>query len=284
MERLYHLYRLCGIALVFCCGVALGNQGDSMQLNKQDISTLDSTTLDNDSSINDVPKKRLDYANLFTKPNIEWNKIANEKSGFFIGLGALGVLLTTNDYLNNLQSIYGAKYPFGIGLHTKFGYARYSTPYIGFRVYGEYSRIFSTDSFIANIESSAQNAKTRQYIIDSYNIGINIIFDTNIGRNYNHSLGVIIDFSYLIGMDFASHWTQEVNTMQTFGVDRFLSGNKFALGLGVGYVYNSKHRLELLFRRFVDIRQSQESFVSTSSAPIIFNQVLTMSVGYVYVF
>ena len=278
--RIFFLHKLYTIMLMLPC-ITLGETIDSAHTKKQE-STPNSLALNDELQ---TTKQKLDYANLFTKPNIQWNDIASEKSGFFVGLGALGAVLSTSDYLTNTpQSIYKASYPFGVGLHTKFGYAHYSTPYIGFRIYGEYSRIFSTDSYVADGESSGQNPKTRQYTLDSYRAGINVIFDTNLGRNYAHSLGVIIDLSYLIGIDFASNWTQQANGVQNFGVNRFLSGNKFALGLGVAYVYDSKHRFELMFHRFTDIRQSQESFVSASNAPIIFSQILMMSIGYVYVF
>lgn len=278
--RIFFLYKLCAIMLMLPC-ITLGEMIDSAHTKKQE-STPNSLVLNDELQ---TTKQKLDYANLFTKPNIQWNDIASEKSGFFVGLGALGAMLSTSDYLTNTpQSIYRASYPFGVGLHTKFGYAHYSTPYIGFRIYGEYSHIFSTDSYVAKIESGVQNPKTRQYTLDSYRAGINVIFDTNLGRNYTHSLGVIIDLSYLIGIDFASHWIQQVNGVQNFGVNRFLSGNKFALGLGVAYVYDSKHRFELMFHRFTDIRQNQESFISTSDTPIIFSQILMMSIGYVYVF
>ena len=284
--RRFFLFKLCSIALILCCNITLGK--DSTQTNTQNATyslDSDSLTSEAESATKNTKAKKLDYANLFTKPDIDWNNIASEKSGFFVGLGVLGAMLQSNDYLaNNLRNVFGAQYPFGVGFHTKFGYAHYSTPYIGFRIYGEYSRVFSTDSFTASIESNTPNTKPRQYTLDSYNVGINVIFDTNLGRNYIHSLGIIIDLSYLIGIDFASHWTRQANGIESFGVDRFLSGNKFALGLGVGYVYNSKHRFELLFRRFTDIRQSQETFISASDAPMVFNQMLMMSIGYMYVF
>ena len=219
--------------------------------------------------------KPLDYSNLFSKPPIEWDKIASEKSGLFVGVG--GAIIPNIRAENTAAQAYRANYPIGYGYDLKLGFMYFSNPYVGFRLYAQYANAKSFEPY-----TSARSTLSREYRVSMYSAGLNLILDTTLGSRYEHAISVVIDVSYSPRIDFQSRWRDEFGNM---GVDAFSAGNKIVLGLGLGYVYRSKHRIEAMFKRFTDIRESADSFVSMRNvAPIVFNQLLGVSVGYSYVF
>ncbi len=219
--------------------------------------------------------KPLDYSNLFSKPPIEWGKIASEKSGFFVGVG--GALTPTIRAEDGAKQVYRADYPLGYGYDLKLGLMYFSNPYVGFRLYGQYANAKSSEPY-----TSARSTLSREYQVSMYSVGLSVILDTTLGSRYEHAISVAIDVSYSPKIDFQSRWSDEFGNS---GVNAFKTGNKIVLGLGLGYVYRSKHRLEVMFKRFTDIKESVDSFMAIgNNAPIVFNQLLGVSIGYSYVF
>ncbi|WP_066386821.1 hypothetical protein [Helicobacter himalayensis] len=219
--------------------------------------------------------KPLDYSNLFSKPPIEWGKIASEKSGFFVGVG--GALTPTIRAEDGAEQVYRADYPLGYGYDLKLGFMYFSNPYVGFRLYGQYANAKSSEPY-----TSARSTLSREYQVSMYSVGLSVILDTTLGSRYEHAISVAIDVSYSPKIDFQSRWSDEFGNS---GVNAFKTGNKIVLGLGLGYVYRSKHRLEVMFKRFTDIKEGVDSFVAIgNNAPIVFNQLLGVSIGYSYVF
>lgn len=219
--------------------------------------------------------KPLDYGNLFSKPPIEWGKIASEKSGLFVGVG--GALIPIIRAEDTAAQAYRADYPLGYGYDLKLGFMYFSNPYVGFRLYAQYANAKSFEPY-----TSARSTLSREYRVSMYSAGLSVILDTTLGSRYEHAISVAIDVSYSPKLDFQSRWHDEFGNG---GVDAFSAGNKIVLGLGLGYVYRSKHRLEVMFKRFTDIRESADSFVAIGNiTPVVFNQLLGVSVGYSYVF
>lgn len=257
---------------------------------KQSATLQENDLIDNDAeqgALQDLAQKRsseeerrkslkpLDYSNLFSKPPIEWGKIASEKSGLFVGVG--GALIPTIRAENTAAQAYRADYPFGYGYDLKLGFMYFSNPYVGFRLYGQYANAKSFEPY-----TSARSTLSREYRVSMYSVGLSVILDTTLGSRYEHAISVAIDVSYSPKIDFQSRWCDEFGNR---GVNAFSAGNKIVLGLGLGYVYRSKHRLEVMFKRFTDIRESADSFVAIrNTAPVVFNQLLGVSVGYSYVF
>lgn len=224
-------------------------------------------------------KKPLDYTKLFSKPTIEWKDIAKAKSGIFVGLGVNLIPVVRTD--TTTPALYNDRYPISAGFNAKVGYTYFSNPYVGFRLYGEYAKSFS------NTEYGSHNGYIRTYEIETYSAGVSIVLDTNFGQTYDHMLSVIVDLAYVPHIGFSSMWNYTSTTgLQSNGEDSFIGGNKFALGLGFGYVFRSKHRIELMFRRLTDVREGKDSLIGgdTNTNPIIFQQILSMNLGYVYVF
>lgn len=221
-------------------------------------------------------KQPIDYAHLFSKPDIEWKDIAKAKSGLFFGVGAnlLPILRTDSTTPEKYNDIY----PISGGFDVKLGYMYFSNPYVGFRIYGEYLRSYANEVY-------GSGGYARTYEIEMYNAGVSIVLDTNLGQKYDHMLSVIVDLAYVPHIGFMSEWTYtSAGGAQSMGEDRFVGGNKVALGLGFGYVFRSKHRFELMFKRLTDVREGKDSFISTNTNTIVFQQLLGMTFGYVYVF
>lgn len=221
-------------------------------------------------------KKPLDYAKLFSKPTIEWKDIAKAKSGIFVGFGVNLIPVVRTD--TTTPALYDEKYPASAGFNARVGYTYFSNPYVGFRLYGEYAKPTT------NVEYGT-NGYTRTYEIETYNAGVNIMLDTNFGQSYDHMLSVIVDLAYVPYIGFSSVWNHTSTTgLQSNGEDSFIGGNKVALGLGFGYVFRSKHRIDLMFRRLTDVREGKDSLIGGDTNPIIFQQILSMNLGYAYVF
>lgn len=223
-------------------------------------------------------KKPLDYTKLFSKPTIEWKDIAKTKSGIFVGLGVNLVPVVRTD--TTTPALYNGKYPASAGFNARVGYTYFSNPYAGFRLYGEYAKSTTNTEY-------GTNGYVRRYEIETYNAGVSIVLDTNFGQTYDHMLSVIVDLAYVPHIRFSSVWNHTSTTgLQSNGEDSFIGGNKIALGLGFGYVFRSKHRIELIFRRLTDVREGKDSLIGddTNTNRIIFQQILSMNFGYVYVF
>lgn len=262
-------------ALIFLCVLsqAYGTDSERIVFYEQTDATEDSFT--RPQVTDKTHLEPLDYQNLFSKPNIEWGNIANKKSGIFIGLNAalIPVLLAES----NAQDLFQANYPIAYGYDFKLGIMYFSNPYVGFRIYTQYSTMQAKKDY-----KSVGSEILREYGIDIYSIGVNVLFDTNLGQNYDHAVSVVIDLSISPKIDFTSRWLAKNGES---GRDFFSSGNKTSLGIGLGYVYRSKHRIEVIFRRFTDIREGVDSFFgSQNDSPVIFQQMLSTSLGYSYVF
>lgn len=262
---------VCGM-LLCCVMMGYGAEGDEELLNSLSAQPESMRYITPDTT----DKQPLDYANLFGKPTIEWKDIAKTKSGVFISIGANLLPILRTD--TTTPAIYNDTYPISGGFDVKLGYMYFSNPFVGFRVYGEYGRSYANDIY-------GSSGYERTYEIEMYNAGVSIVLDTNLGQKYDHMLSVIVDLAYVPHIGFVSKWDHtNANGVQTSGEDRFIGGNKVALGLGFGYVFRSKHRFELMLKRLTDVRSGKDSFISTNSNPIIFQQILSMTFGYVYVF
>jgi len=261
---------VCGV-LVWCALIGYGAESDEELLQSFAPRSEPMRYLEPDKT----DKQPLEYANLFSKPDIEWKDIAKAKSGLFIGVGANLIPVVRTG--STTPVMYNDIYPISGGFDVKLGYMYFSNPFVGFRVYGEYARSYANEVY-------GSGGFARTYEIEMYNAGVSIVLDTNLGQKYDHMLSVIVDLAYVPHIGFVSEWTHSAAGMHTYGEDRFIGGNKVALGLGFGYVFKSKHRFELMFKRLTDVREGKDTLLSTNASPIVFQQILSMTFGYIYVF
>ncbi|MDD7567043.1 MAG: hypothetical protein PUJ79_01350, partial [Helicobacter sp.] len=175
-------------ALIFLCVLnqAYGSDSQIIVSYAQADAAEDSST--QSKAIDKSQLKPLDYQNIFSKPNIEWENIANKKSGIFIGLGTalIPVLLAEP----NAQDLFQANYPVAYGYDFRLGIMYFSNPYVGFRIYTQYSTMQAKKDY-----KSLGSEILREHGIDIYSLGVNVLFDTNLGQNYDHAVSVVIDLS-----------------------------------------------------------------------------------------